>query len=270
MPSFAKILTVCNHKGGVGKTTTVVNLAAELGRMGFRVLVIDLDPQGNAGGHIGQPDREVIPTKNASDLFRGEAEDSASIVETDVNQGFENVHLIYASRELLAAERQIREKSVRPYEVLRKHIGPFREHYDIILIDTRPDLDLLTGNALAASDACIIPIETKTIYGLHGTADLLDLIEQIRGAINPILIVLGILLTRHSDRLNLSKSIESAAAQGLGSVLPIAIRETSKIGESSVRQVPVRLIDKRCSAAEDYEALAQYVRDTLSLARERA
>ncbi len=196
----AAVISVAIQKGGSAKTTLAVNLAAELGSQGYNVLVIDVDPQANASAHISVAHPSTL-SKNASTLFRGNLEEIMASIQVETNPGFENVHLIPGSLELdQSVEESLRNHSPRPYEEMRRRIGLLREAYDVIIIDTPPSLRLLTGNALAASTHYIVPIETSSQYPLYGVADLVAYIERIKESINPDLVNIGVLISRHDER----------------------------------------------------------------------
>ncbi|MGZ8219210.1 ParA family protein [Methylomagnum sp.] len=255
---MAKIITIGNQKGGVGKTTTVVTLAAEFGRRGHPVLVIDHDPQGNASRHIADSASKTVD-KHAFHLLTNDFDTYAEVVETSTNQGFENVSLVRGPLDVADIETRLRDCSTRPYELLANRIRPLREHYDFVLVDTPPALGLLTGNALAASDVCVAPVETSSDYGQHGILSFTKLVNQIKSEINPNLKLLGILLTMHDARLGASSALADIADEVFGNVLPVRIRKTIKICEAAMEKRPIQAIAKTATAAEDYAALADYL-----------
>jgi chromosome partitioning protein len=203
----AKIITVANHKGGCGKTTTVVHLASELANLGNKVLVIDLDPQANASLHIGiQHPSEIVVT--TAELLVGDISLLADALQEETN--FEKVSLIYGSLNLGKTEDQLKEEAPRPSEELNIKLELLKDLYDFILIDCPPSLKLLTSNALASSTHVIIPIESGSQYGLYGVTDLLNHLEKIK-RINPNLELLGALLIKHDERQNVCKLIRDKA-----------------------------------------------------------
>ncbi|MBF6649117.1 ParA family protein [Methylobacter sp. BlB1] len=262
---LAPVIVISNNKGGVGKSTGVVNIAAEIGERGYTVLVIDVDPQANASTHISVKHPSLLD-KNATALFRGGIEDITESILTETNVGFENVNLIPGSLELdQSVEESLRNYSPRPYEEMRNRIEMLREVYDVIIIDTPPSLRLLTGNALAACTHYLIPIETSSQYPLYGVSDLIAYINRIKGAINPDMIDLGILISRHDDRRRACKAILETVSEKIGNVLPVVIHAGAVVGDASIAQVPVRKIDKDGKVAKDFADLADYIIKTLDL-----
>ena len=262
---LAPVLVIANNKGGVGKSTCVVNLAAELGYKGLNVLVIDVDPQANASSHIGSDHPSVIG-KNAALLFRGDMQEVAESILTNTNPGFENVNLIPGSLELdQSVEESLRNYSPRPYEEMSRRMALLRKAYDIIIIDTPPSLRLLTGNALAACTHYIIPIETSSQYPLYGVSDLHNFIERIKETINPDMANLGVLISRHDERRRTCKAILETVQEKIGNVLPVIIRSGAKVGDASIARVPVRKLEKDGKVAKDFDQLAEYVIQTLGL-----
>ena len=261
----AAVISVAIQKGGSAKTTLAVNLAAELGSQGYNVLVIDVDPQANASAHISVAHPSTL-SKNASTLFRGNIEDIMESIQIETNPGFENVHLIPGSLELdQSVEESLRNYSPRPYEEMRRRIGLLREAYDVIIIDTPPSLRLLTGNALAASTHYIVPIETSSQYPLYGVADLVAYIERIKESINPELINIGVLISRHDERRRACKAILETVQEKIGNILPIIIHAGAKVGDASIARVPIRKMEKGGRVAKDFAELATYLINTLGL-----
>lgn len=264
---LAPVITVAIQKGGSAKTTLAVNLAAELGAQGFNVLLIDVDPQANASTHVCVAHPSTL-NKNSSVLFRGSLEEIMESIQIEANPGFENVHLIPGSLELdQSVEESLRNYSPRPYEEMRRRIGMLREAYDIIIIDTPPSLRLLTGNALAASTHYIVPIETSSQYPLYGVADLTAYINRIKESINPELINIGVLISRHDERRRACKAIFETVQEKIGNILPMVIHAGAKVGEASIARMPIRKMEKDGKVAKDFEELALYLIDKLGLAQ---
>ena len=261
----AAVISVAIQKGGSAKTTLAVNLAAELGSQGYNVLVIDVDPQANASTHISVVHPSTL-SKNASTLFRGNLEEIMESIQIETNPGFENVHLIPGSLELdQSVEESLRNYSPRPYEEMRRRIGMLREAYDVIIIDTPPSLRLLTGNALAASTHYIVPIETSSQYPLYGVADLIAYIERIKESINPELVNIGVLISRHDERRRACKAILETVQEKIGNILPVIIHAGTKVGDASIARVPIRKMEKDGKVAKDFAELAEYLISTLGL-----
>lgn len=276
---LAPIIACTNHKGGVAKTTTIVNLAAEFGRKGCSVLVVDLDPQGNASSHIGKADPNMCE-KNAIHLFcdrntRLDKKRVAELIQTDVNPGFENVSYVPSNEDMdNIVTETLRTKSNRPAEELKARLQLMRDVFDVILIDCPPSLNLLTGNAISAATHYIIPVDTSTDYSRSGLLRLANFIEYTSSETNPGLIYLGALLTRHSESINAQKAVafevesieeNMRGSTGNGGVLPVYIHNSSKVGEASILRVPVRKIARTNKVAEDYRNLADFLMEKLAL-----
>ena len=256
-----KIIAIANHKGGCGKTTTSVNLAAEFGRSGLSVLLIDMDPQANASLHIGQLHPSEIPI-TCADLLLGDIDTLPQAIYEETT--LENVALIYGSLALGRAEDQLREDAPRPSEELAHKISPLIGLYDIIIIDCPPSLKLLSSNALAAATHVIIPVESGSQYGLYGVTDLLRHIEKIR-RINPSIELLGALLVRHDKRLTVCRIIEGAAEEQIGKLLPIKIPNSTKVNQAVILKSSIQAADKRSKVALAFSELGRYLAGKLSL-----
>jgi len=248
----AKIIAVANHKGGCGKTTTVVHLASELAAMSHRVLVIDLDPQANASLHIGiQHPSEISVT--TAELLLGDITLLTEALQEETQ--IENVSLIYGSLSLGKAEDQLKEEAPRPSEELTIKLELLKDLYDFILIDCPPSLKLLTSNALASATHVIIPIESGSQYGLYGVTDLLNHLEKIK-RINPQLKLLGALLLRHDERQNVCKLIRDEAIQQVGQILDTTIPQSTKVNQAAILQQPLYKLDKNSKVRKAFEKLA--------------
>jgi chromosome partitioning protein len=272
---LAPIIAICNHKGGVGKTTTVVNLAAEFGRKGCAVLVIDLDPQANASTHIGSKEPNLFET-NAISLFcdkktRTDVALIAGLISQDVNDGFENVCYIPSTDQLdRVVTETLRIHSNRPLEELKVRLTLLRDSFDVILIDCPPSLTLLTGNAISAATHYIIPIDTGSDYSRTGWVSLMNYIMEKTEETNPNLQYLGALLTRHSEATNAQKAIAQSLNDfeiipGAGKKLPVYIHSSTKVGEASINREPIRKTAKSNKVTKDYEGLADFLVSELSL-----
>jgi chromosome partitioning protein len=260
------IIAIANHKGGCGKTTTAVNLAAELGRAGHSVLLIDMDPQANASLHVGRLHPSEV-TADCAALLLGGPELLAEAIHEET--ALPNVSLIYGSLALGLAEDKLREESPRPAEELAQKLAPALGVYDVILIDCPPSLKLLSSNALAAATHVIIPVESGSQYGLYGVSDLTRHIEKLR-RVNPSLRVLGALLIRHDPRLTVCRLIEDAAREQLGSLLPVRIPTSTKISQSVILKQSAHAVDGGSKVARAFEELAAHVAQALSLPRTAA
>ncbi len=260
-PVKTKWITVANHKGGCGKTTTVVNLAAEFARMGLSVLVVDLDPQANASMHIGKLHPSEVALTSA-ELLSDDQVNLLDAIHEDTN--LSGVSLIYGSLELGRAEDNLKENTARPAEELRTKLEPLEGIYDVVLIDCPPSLKLLTSNALSVATQLIIPIESGSQYGLYGVTDLLRHVEKIR-RINPRLDFMGALLIKHDERQTVCRLIETAATEQLGKVFPIRIPVSTKVNQAAMAQMSLYDIDKNAKVSKEFADLARYIATELRM-----
>lgn len=249
-----RIITIANHKGGCGKTATVVHLAAELAQLELSVLVIDLDPQGNASTHIGRKHPSEIDVTIKDLLLGGYIKLVEAIQEVTCIKG---VHLISSSLSLTTEEDKIKDNEPRPMEVLGRIIRPLVGVYDVILIDTPPSLRTLTGNALSCATDYIIPVFSGSQYGMYGVLDLQAYIEKIK-YINPELQLLGALLIRHDERQLMCRAIKEAAKEQIGKVIPIEISSSNNIDKAAALKVSVREVDPTARIARKFRQLAMW------------
>ena len=261
---MARIFAVTNQKGGVGKTTTCVNLSASLAATKRKILMVDLDPQGNATMGSGVDKNEV--NKTAYDVLTKKADINEVIVRAE-ESGFD---VIPANGDVTAAEVELLNEIGREHR-LRLALNKVRENYDFILIDCPPSLNMLTVNALSAADSVIIPMQCE-YYALEGLAALMNTIEQIRETINPSLEIEGILRTMYDPRNSLTRDVSSQLQeyfgdQVYGSVIPRNIR----LAEAPSYGLPALKYDKGSKGALSYLALAgEVVRKTKAKAKEKA
>ncbi|MEN3033134.1 ParA family protein [Chromobacterium amazonense] len=258
---MTQVIAVANHKGGCGKTTTVVNLAAEFARMGLSVLVVDMDPQANASLHLGKKHPSEVPVTTA-ELLLAEVEKLPSAIYEDNH--IPGVGLIYGSLQLGKAEDELKDETPRPSEELRQKLAPLMGLYDVILIDCPPSLKLLTSNALAASSQLIIPIESGSQYGLYGVTDLLRHVQRIR-RINPQLELLGALLVKHDERQTVCRLLEGAAREQIGKLLPVRIPTSTRVNQAAMAQTSLHSLDRSAKVAREFRALAQLIATQLAL-----
>lgn len=246
---MARILAVTNQKGGVGKTTTSVNFAASLAETGRRILLIDLDAQGNATMGSGINKHEVVRT--GYDLLMGHADIRSVIVRAN-DAGYD---VIPGNSDLTAAEVELMGKDDRERR-LRAALAYVQGDYDLIVIDCPPSLNMLTVNALAAAHGVLIPIQCE-YYALEGLSALLDTVEQVRAAINPELQVEGLLRTMYDARNRLATEVSSQLLQHFGDkVYRTIIPRNVRLAEAPSHGLPVLRYDKSSRGASAYLALA--------------
>jgi len=245
-----RVITVANQKGGVGKTTTAVNLAASLAATRRRVLLIDLDPQGNATMGSGVDKSQL--ERGACEVLLGEAQMVAALL--NVEQG--GYALLPANQDLTSAEVRLLTQTIGREVRLRRALEPVRASYDVILVDCPPALNMLTVNALVAADSVLIPMQCE-YYALEGLSALLATIEQIRLAANPPLEIEGILRTMFDPRNNLSNEVSAQLLMHFGDkVFRTVIPRNIRLAEAPSFGRPVLFHDKESRGALAYLALA--------------
>ncbi|MBS0559615.1 MAG: ParA family protein [Proteobacteria bacterium] len=255
----ARFLALANQKGGVGKTTTAINLATALAATGERVLVIDLDPQGNASTGLGIP-REARTAGSYRVLTEG-----APVAGTAAASLVPGLDILPAEPDLAGAEIELVDAPRREYRLRDALAGLRTGPYDRVLIDCPPSLGLLTLNALVAADAVLVPLQCE-FFALEGISQLMRTIDLVRRGLNPALALHGIVLTMHDRRNNLSEQVAADARAFFGDrVYETVIPRNIRISEAPSHGKPVLLYDHRSAGAQAYLQLAAEV-----LRRERA
>ncbi len=248
---MGRVITIANQKGGVGKTTTAINLGASLAIAERRTLVIDCDPQGNATSGFGLRKEGSGPSVYDC-LVDGRSLEEA--VHREVH--FPYLSVIPASRDLAGAEVELIERPDRD-RVLRQRLGDLRSEFDYVLIDSPPSLGLLTLNALAAADTVMIPIQCE-FYALEGLSQLLNTIRLVQRSINPDLEIEGVLLTMYDSRLNLAKQVAAEAREYFGGkVFDTMIPRNIRLAEAPSFGKPIALYDVLSTGARGYLSLAR-------------
>ena len=249
---MGRIIAIVNQKGGVGKTTTTVNLSACLAQAGKKVLVVDADPQGNTTSGLGI-DKNNLKYSTYT-LLMG----SSYIEETIVSTRIDGLRLIPANIDLVGAEIELSTNERREY-ILKKILNNCNNFYDYILIDCPPSLNILTINALTAANTVLVPIQCE-YYALEGLTQLLHTIDLVKKSLNQFLVIEGIVFTMFDSRANLSAQVVDEVKRHLDpSVYKSIVPRNVRLAEAPSHGLPITLYDPKSKGAESYELLAQEV-----------
>ena len=249
---MGKIIAIANQKGGVGKTTTAVNLAASLAAMGRKVLLVDADPQGNATSGAGIERKK--DRKNLYDALVTREDVQSLVVPSEI----ETLWVLPSDKDLAGAEIELVENARRNF-ALRDLLQPIKPYFHYIIIDCPPSLGILTINGLTAADTLLVPIQCE-YYALEGVAELFDTLNRLRRELNPDLRIEGLLLTMYDERTNLSTAVAKDLRDFYGEqVLNTVIPRNVRLAEAPSFGKPIILYDNRSRGAESYNQLAKEI-----------
>lgn len=249
---MGRVIAVANQKGGVGKTTTAINLSAALAEKQYKVLLIDLDPQGNATSGVGIDKNSTEYT--IYDLILGEVTIQNCIEYTE----FENLYLIPSNVDLAAAEIELIGISDKEF-IIKKAVNEIKDKYDFILIDCPPSLNLLTINAMTTADTVLVPIQCE-YYALEGLSQLIHTINLVKERLNPDLTMEGVVFTMYDSRTNLSMQVVENVKQNLSQkIYNTLIPRNIRLAEAPSYGQPINIYDGKSAGAEAYMQLAEEV-----------
>lgn len=249
---MARAISLSNQKGGVGKTTTAINLASYLAEFGQKVLLVDIDPQGNAGSGLGI-DKDSLKKTIYNVIIEG-----YPIEKVIHKTPFEKLEIVPANIHLSGAQVELLDEERREYR-LREAIEPIREEYDFILFDNPPSLGVLTLNSLAASDSALIPLQCE-YYALEGLSQLLKIVQMVQKKLNHKLVIDGVVLTMFDSRTNLSNQVvEDIKEYFKDKVFSSIVPRNVRLSEAPSFGKPINIYDRNCPGAVSYEKLAREV-----------
>lgn len=249
---MSRVIAIANQKGGVGKTTTSTNLSASLAELGKKVLVVDIDPQGNATSGLGIDKNNLENT--LYELFVGECE----LEECLISDALENLSVLPSNVNLSGAEIELIGVDKREY-ILKKNLEKIRDNYDYIIIDCPPSLNILTVNALSAADSVLVPIQCE-YYALEGLSQLVYTINLVKKRLNPNLTMEGVVFTMYDARTNLSLEVVENVKNNLKqNIYKTIIPRNIKLAEAPSRGMPINIYDPKSAGAESYKLLAEEV-----------
>lgn len=249
---MGRIIAIANQKGGVGKTTTAINLSACLSEIGQKVLTIDIDPQGNTTSGLGVDKNKV--ENSVYDLILGECEIEDCIVDTEI----ENQYLVPSNVNLAGAEIELIGIEEKEY-IIKKAVDTISDNYDFIIIDCPPSLNMLTVNALTTADTVLVPIQCE-YYALEGLSQLIHTIELVQERLNPDLEIEGVVFTMYDARTNLSlQVVENVKGYLHQNIYKTIIPRNVRLAEAPSHGLPINLYDSKSAGAESYRMLAQEV-----------
>ena len=249
---MGRVIAVANQKGGVGKTTTAINLSAALAEKNKKVLLIDIDPQGNATSGVGVDKNQIETT--VYELILGEADIQDCIEYTE----FENLHLIPSNVDLAAAEIELIGIGEKEF-IIKREVDKIKSKYDFILIDCPPSLSMLTINSMTTADTILVPIQCE-YYALEGLSQLIYTINLVKKRLNPYLDIEGIVFTMFDARTNLSlQVVENVRANVKQKVYSTIIPRNVRLAEAPSHGYPITIYDSKSAGAESYRALADEV-----------
>ena len=249
---MGRIIAIANQKGGVGKTTTAINLSACLAEKGKKVLSIDMDPQGNMTSGLGVSKDEV--EKTVYDLIIGEAE----IEDIICREVSENLDILPTNIDLSAAEIELIGIDDKEY-IIKKEVEKIRDNYDFIIIDCPPSLSMLTINAMTTADSVLVPIQCE-YYALEGLSQVIHTIELVQERLNPVLSIEGVVFTMYDARTNLSLQVVENVKDNLNqNIYKTIIPRNIRLAEAPSYGMPINLYDSKSAGAESYRLLADEV-----------